>query len=91
MIKSIIIVASLALISCQTAPKKSQLGEKEGFDFFEENISTSAVLNLGTTSFIKGCLEGLKVHVFEKTNGKKLEFCKAAARNHEMELRSLLE
>ncbi len=91
MIKLSLLILSITLGSCQTAPKKSELGEKEGFDFFEENISTSAVLNLGTTSFIKGCLAGLKTHVFERTNGKKLEFCKAAAHAHEMELRSLLE
>lgn len=74
------------LASCATTPE-----EKLRNDLLEEDISISAVLNLGTTSFIKGCIFGTQTHAFEGIKPSKLEYCRAAAAAHQEELKVLLE
>ncbi|MAZ47917.1 MAG: hypothetical protein CME65_05100 [Halobacteriovoraceae bacterium] len=76
----------LFLFSCASTPE-----EKLRSDLLEENISLGAVLNLGATSFIKGCLFGTQTHAFEKVKPSKFEYCKAAAGAHQEELKTLLE
>ena len=80
------ILLSLCLSSCATTPE-----EQLRSDFLDENISLKAVLNLGTTSFIKGCIFGTQTHAFEGVKPNKLNYCKAAAAAHQEELKVLLE
>lgn len=87
MIKTLLkILILFSLYNCATTPEE-QLRK----DFLDENISMNAVLNLGTTSFIKGCLFGGQIHAFEGVKKSKLEYCRAASRAHQEELKVLLE
>lgn len=76
----------LVLVGCAQAPM-----QEVKKDLVHGNISLNGVLNLSRTSFIKGCLFGIQTHYFERTGGKKLEYCKQASRAHEEEMKILLK
>ena len=72
----------ILISSCATdpyAPIKNDIREK--------NVSVDAVLNIATTSYIKGCTEGLRE--VKKSKGH-FNQCKDLSLKHKEEMRELL-
>jgi hypothetical protein len=57
----------------------------------EKDLSLQSVLDLSRTSFQKGCVDGMKYQYPLKTYGKNFEACLKMAKDHESEIKEILE
>jgi hypothetical protein len=80
MTKSLILIL---FISCSSLQKKEQ--EKQ------EHYSKSSVLQLVSTTYVKGCIDGIHLITPDRTYGVNLEKCKTLAKKHVLSIDELLE
>lgn len=73
--------------SCAGITKKSDIKK----EINDGDVSVDAVLNITRTSYIKGCIEGIKHLTRKESKGVYLEFCKVKAKSHEEDIKSIIK
>ena len=54
------------------------------------HVSNDAIINLATTSYIKGCVDGKNDIYKIKTKGRRLDRCKEMSIDHKKDLEDIL-
>jgi len=73
--------------SCASFNKKKQLKN----EINNGEVSTGAVIDLARSSYLKGCVEGIKHLTKKQSKGVYFDFCKVKAKLHEEEILSIIK
>lgn len=82
-----LIILSLVLVSCAALGPKKEL--KKEIDNGE--VSVGSVLDLSRSSYLKGCVDGIKYLTKKETKGVVFEYCRTKAKLHEDEIKEILK
>lgn len=86
---SILILPFLFIFTFGCATKSQ--GQKVKEQMEKDDVSENAILNLTRTSYIRGCVEGIKHLTKKNSKGLYLDFCKTKAEIHESEIKEIIK
>ena len=81
------LITILLLTSCASVNKKAQLKH----EINDGQVSTGAVIDLARSSYLKGCIDGIKHLTKKQSKGVYFEFCKVKAKSHEEDILSIIK
>jgi len=75
------------LFSCSLMNTKKDVKE----EIKDGDVSVGSILDLTRSSYLKGCIDGIKHLTQKKSKGVYFEFCKVKAKSHEEEVLSIIK
>ncbi|MBD64723.1 MAG: hypothetical protein CME62_05925 [Halobacteriovoraceae bacterium] len=81
------LLALIILMSCAHHPPEKSL-KKEVND---GDVSVQSILDISRSSYLKGCVEGIKHLTKKESKGIYFEFCRTKAKLHEKDIKDIIK